>query len=72
MAVEEAEVAARPDLHRRYHIEAVPITVVADGDGLVRAGFAGPVTATDLWAAVAEVARAGHLTRAPPGPDGAA
>lgn len=59
VAVEEAEVVARPDLHRRYYIEAVPITVVADHDGVVRAGFAGPVTATDLWAAVAEVREPG-------------
>lgn len=68
VAVEEAEVAARPDLHRRYRIEAVPITVVADHGGVVRAGFAGPVTATDLWAAVAEVREPGsspepHLGR---------
>jgi len=59
VVVAEAEVKARPDLHRRYHIEAVPITVVADGQGVVRAGFAGPVTATDLWAAVAEVREPG-------------
>ena len=59
VAVEEVEVKARPDLHRRYHIEAVPITVVADEGGVVRAGFVGPVTATDLWAAVAEVREPG-------------
>ena len=50
------ERAARPP--RRYHIEAVPITVVADGAGVVRAAFVGPATATDLWAAVAESPRA--------------
>jgi hypothetical protein len=55
VVVQDVEVTARPDLHQRYRIEAVPITVVADGAGIVRAGFAGPVTATDLWAAVAEV-----------------
>jgi hypothetical protein len=49
-----AEVAARPDVHRQYHIDAVPLVVVADAEGVVRAGFLGPVTATDLWAAVAE------------------
>jgi hypothetical protein len=54
VVVEEAEVTARPDLHRRYHIEAVPITVVADRAGVVRASFIGPASATDLWAAVAD------------------
>ena len=55
VAVEEVEVKARGDLHRRYHIEAVPIIVVADGDGVVRTSFTGPPSATDLWAAVAGV-----------------
>ena len=55
VAVQEAEVKARPDLHRRYAIDAVPITVVADSEGVVRRSFVGPATATDLWAGVAEV-----------------
>jgi hypothetical protein len=55
VAVDEAEVKARPDLHRRYHIDAVPIIVVADQDGVVRTSFTGPPSATDLWAAVAGV-----------------
>jgi hypothetical protein len=54
VAVQEVEVGARGDLHRRYAIEAVPVTVVADADGVVRATFVGSPTATDLWAAVAE------------------
>jgi len=33
----------------------VPSVIVADRDGVVRASFVGPVTAADLWAAVAEV-----------------
>ncbi len=42
-------------LHERYGIEAVPCFVLADEDGVVRYGFVGrEVTATDLWAAVAE------------------
>jgi hypothetical protein len=53
VAVEEVEAAARPDLHRRYHIDAVPVTVVADRAGVVRTSFIGPASATDLWAAVA-------------------
>ncbi|CAA9272204.1 MAG: hypothetical protein AVDCRST_MAG10-3350 [uncultured Acidimicrobiales bacterium] len=55
VAVDEAEVKARPDLHRRYHIDAVPIVVVADAEGVVRSSFTGPPSATDLWAAVAAV-----------------
>jgi hypothetical protein len=42
-------------LHERYGIEAVPCFVLADEEGVVRYGFVGSdVTATDLWAAVAE------------------
>jgi hypothetical protein len=59
VAVEELEARARRDLHRRYGIEAVPITVVADAAGVVRAAFVGPATATDLWAAVAELRQPG-------------
>lgn len=55
VVVEEAEVGARPDLHKRYHIDAVPIIVVADREGVVQTSFTGPPSATDLWAAVAEV-----------------
>jgi hypothetical protein len=51
----EVEAAARGDLHRRYEIAAVPTTVVADADGVVRRAFVGAFTATDLWAAVAEL-----------------
>lgn len=54
VAVEEVEHSARRDLHRRYDIEAVPTLVIADRDGVVRRSFLGPVTATDLWAAVSE------------------
>lgn len=55
VAVDEVEVGARPDVHRRYAIDAVPTVVVADREGVVRASFVGPPTATDLWAAVAEL-----------------
>lgn len=42
-------------VHDRYGIEAVPCFVLADDDGVVRYGFVGSeMTATDLWAAVAE------------------
>jgi thiol-disulfide isomerase/thioredoxin len=51
----EIEYTAHRDLHERYGIEAVPLVLVADDRGEVRASFEGPTTATDLWAAVAEV-----------------
>lgn len=59
VAVQDVEVGARADLHDRYGIEAVPTVVVADTDGVVRASFLGPPTATDLWAAVAELREPG-------------
>ena len=59
VAVQELEVLARKDLHDRYAIEAVPTTVVVDRAGVVQRSFLGPVTATDLWAAVAEAREPG-------------
>jgi Thioredoxin len=55
VAVQEVEVGARKDLHDRYAIEAVPMILVADEDGDVRASFIGAPTAADLWAALAEL-----------------
>ena len=55
VAVSDVEWQARKDLHDRYAIDAVPLLVIADREGVVRRSFAGPVTATDLWAAVAAV-----------------
>jgi hypothetical protein len=51
----EVEWSAHRDLHERYGIEAVPLVVLADDRGEVRRAFEGATTATDLWAAVAEV-----------------
>jgi hypothetical protein len=59
VVVQELEVTAHQDLHDRYGIDAVPTTVVADAEGIVRDSFLGPVTATDLWAAVAELREPG-------------
>ena len=59
VAVQEVEAGAQSALHHRYAIEAVPITVVADHAGVVRASFIGPASATDLWAAVAEARQPG-------------
>lgn len=59
VAVEEVEYLAQRALHDRYEIEAVPSTLVVDADGVVQKSFLGPVTATDLWAAVAEAREPG-------------
>ena len=59
VAVQDVEYGAATELHRRYAIEAVPIVVVADTQGVVHKAFAGPVSATDLWAAVAEARQPG-------------
>ena len=61
VAVQEVEVTARKDLHERYRIDSVPTTVVADLNGVVMASFLGPATATDLWAAVAELRDPGSV-----------
>ncbi|MET0904232.1 MAG: thioredoxin domain-containing protein [Acidimicrobiales bacterium] len=59
VAVQQVEHIRDKALHERYAIEAVPATLVIDGDGVVVASFVGPVTATDLWAAVAEAREPG-------------
>lgn len=51
----ELESTRDGELHRRYGIDAVPITVVADAEGVVQRSFVGPVSATELWAALAEL-----------------
>lgn len=53
VAVDVVEFGAQRPLHERYGIDAVPITVITGADGAVVRSFVGPVTATDLWAAVA-------------------
>jgi len=59
--VVDVEYTTRGDLHRRYSIDAVPTLLIADDTGEVRAAFVGPVTATDLWAAVAECREPGSV-----------
>lgn len=66
--VESADVAVqvvtyqddRP-LHDRYRIDAVPGLVLVDAEGVSRAAFVGPITATDLWAAIAEARDPGSV-----------
>ena len=59
VAVVEVEFGADRALHERYSIDAVPTVVVADASGVAVATFLGPMTATDLWAAVAEAREPG-------------
>jgi hypothetical protein len=59
VAVQDVSYQDRKDLHERYAVEAVPMIVVADEEGVVRASFIGVPTATDLWAAVAEARQPG-------------
>lgn len=47
------------DLHERYDIGAIPMILIADKEGVVHRAFVGATTATDLWAAVAEVRQPG-------------
>ena len=39
----------------------MPTTLIVDTDGVVRAVFLGPTTATDLWAALAELREPGSV-----------
>lgn len=55
VAVQEVEYGRDRVLHDRYSIDAVPTVVIADGQGVVRQSYLGPVSATDLWAGVAGV-----------------
>lgn len=64
VAVQEVEVTAAREVHDRYGITAVPAVVIADRAGVVRSTFLGPVTATDLWATVAELREPGTLPAA--------
>lgn len=64
VAVQQIEAVEHAELHRRYRVEAVPIVAIADLDGVVVSSFLGPVSATHLWAALAEAREPGSV---PPG-----
>jgi hypothetical protein len=61
VAVEIVSYQRHRDRHDRYGIDAVPGLVIAGADGAVHASFVGPITATDLWAAVAEARAPGSV-----------
>ena len=58
VAVTEVEYFANRALHERYHVDAAPLTLVADDRGIVRASFLGAFAAPELWSTVADL-RAG-------------
>jgi hypothetical protein len=60
VAVQDVPYQTRKDLHERYAVEVVPLTLVVDPDGVVQKSFVGMPTATDLWAAVAEARSPAH------------
>lgn len=64
VSVQQIEATASPELHEKYAITAVPIVALVSSDGMVRSSFLGPVSATHLWAAVAEMRNPGSV---PPG-----
>jgi exo-beta-1,3-glucanase (GH17 family) len=59
VAVQALSYQQRRDLHDRYRIDAVPTLLIVDGRGVVHRSFVGPVTATDLWAALADARQPG-------------
>ena len=61
VAVQQVEVTEAKAIHERYRIDGIPTTLIADAEGVVRSSFLGPATATDLWAAVAELREPGTV-----------
>jgi hypothetical protein len=55
VGVVEVEYTLQPDLHERYHIDAAPITVLVDHEGVTRGSFVGAFSAPELWSALAEL-----------------
>jgi thioredoxin-related protein len=61
VAAQEVEAVRDRALHQRYQVGAVPIVVIADRRGVVVDSFLGPVSATHLWAALAEAREPGSV-----------
>jgi hypothetical protein len=59
VAIEVVSYQADKPRHERYNIDSVPCTLITGLDGVVAKAFVGPVSATDLWAAVAELREPG-------------
>jgi len=50
VVVQEVPAESASELHDRYQVDVVPMLVVADGDGLVRAHHLGPSAPGELRA----------------------
>jgi hypothetical protein len=61
VAVERVSFQADRERHERYGVDAVPLVLVADADGVVQATFVGPPSAADLWASLAELRSPGSV-----------
>ena len=61
VSVQEVEAIEHKSLHDRYGVEVVPMVLVADAEGVVHWSFVGEPTATDLWAALAELREPGTI-----------
>ncbi|MEX2256675.1 MAG: thioredoxin family protein [Acidimicrobiia bacterium] len=64
VSTSELAFATERALHDRYRIEAIPMILIADAEGVVRRAFVGATTATDLWAAMAEEREPGSTPEA--------
>jgi thioredoxin-related protein len=58
VATVEVEASQDKELHRRYRVDGVPMVVLADAEGVVRAGFVGSVDSWELEEAL-DTARGG-------------
>ncbi len=52
IGVQQITVQDEPDVHRRYRVDGVPTTVIADEEGVVVEAFFGPVQYDDLVTAL--------------------
>lgn len=55
VAVVEIELQAQPEMHKRYGLDAAPITQIVDAEGVTRTSFAGAFNAMELWDEVASL-----------------
>lgn len=59
VAFQDVSFQTHRDLHERYAVDVVPLILIADPEGVVKASFIGVPSATDLWAAVAKARGSG-------------
>ncbi len=65
VAVDEISYERQRDLHTRYEIAGLPMILIADSVGVVARAFVGSISASDLWASLAECREPGST----PDPD---